>query len=138
MSDHDKVFAGSIPKCYDTLMVPLIFESYAEEYAEDTAKLIAASSPAAVLETAAGSGAVTRALAPRLPAHTRYVVTDLNAPMLDYAASRQPADERIEWRQADALAIFPSMRRPSTSSSANSAPCSSPTERKASHRRVVC
>ena len=46
---------------------------------------------------------VTRALAPRLSANTRYVVTDLNQPMLDYAASRQGPDNRIEWRQADAL-----------------------------------
>ncbi|MES2699588.1 MAG: methyltransferase domain-containing protein [Pseudomonadota bacterium] len=101
MADSDKVFAGSIPKLYDTLMVPLIFEAYAT----GVAKLIAAFSPGAVLETAAGSGAVTRALAPRLGAGARYVVTDLNQPMLDYAAARQGADARIEWRQADALAL---------------------------------
>lgn len=98
-AESDKVFAGSIPKFYDTLMVPLIFEAYAA----DTAELVASFSPAAVLETAAGSGAVTRALAPRLGAGARYVVTDLNRPMLDYAAARQGADSRIEWRQADAL-----------------------------------
>ena len=34
-----------------------------------------------------------------------YVVTDLNQPMLDYAASRQAPDSRIKWRQADALAL---------------------------------
>jgi SAM-dependent methyltransferase len=34
-----------------------------------------------------------------------YVVTDLNQPMLDYAASRQGADSRIAWQQADALAL---------------------------------
>jgi ubiquinone/menaquinone biosynthesis C-methylase UbiE len=99
MAESDKVFAGSIPKFYDTLMVPLIFEAYAA----DMAKRVAASAPGAVLETAAGSGVVTRALAPRLGAGARYVVTDLNQPMLDYAATRQGADSRIEWRQADAL-----------------------------------
>ncbi len=57
------------------------------------------------METAAGSGVVTRAIAPELPRGARYVVTDLNQPMLDYAASRQPRDIRIEWRQADALAL---------------------------------
>jgi len=31
------------------------------------------------------------------------VVTDLNQAMLDYAATRQAPDRRIEWRQADAL-----------------------------------
>lgn len=48
---------------------------------------------------------VTRALAPRLPLSASYIVTDLNQPMLDYAASRQPPDIRITWRQADALAL---------------------------------
>jgi ubiquinone/menaquinone biosynthesis C-methylase UbiE len=40
-------------------------------------------SPSAVLETAAGSGGVTRALAPTLPRAASYIVTDLNQPMLD-------------------------------------------------------
>jgi SAM-dependent methyltransferase len=62
-------------------------------------------SPTAVLEIAAGTGVVTRALAPKLPRDARYVVTDLNQPMLDYAASRQPPDGRIQWRQADAMAL---------------------------------
>jgi ubiquinone/menaquinone biosynthesis C-methylase UbiE len=101
MAESDKVFAGSIPKFYDTLMVPLIFEAYAAHLAQ----LVAACSPGSVLETAAGSGVVTRALAPRLRPDARYVVTDLNQPMLDYAASRQAPDSRIEWRQADALAL---------------------------------
>ncbi len=101
MAESDKVFAGSIPKFYDTLMVPLIFEAYATHMAA----LVAAFSPGAVLETAAGSGAVTRALAPRLAPGVRYVVTDLNQPMLDHAAARQGFDGRIEWRQADALAL---------------------------------
>ena len=101
MAESDKVFAGSIPRLYDTLMVPLIFEVYAA----DLAALVGALSPGAVLETAAGSGVVTRALAPQLRPDARYVVTDLNQPMLDYAAARQGADSRIEWRQADALAL---------------------------------
>lgn len=99
MAESDKVFAGSIPKFYDTLMVPLIFEVYAAHMAE----IVASRSPGSVLETAAGSGAVTRVLAPKLGADARYVVTDLNQPMLDFAALRQGADHRIEWRQADAL-----------------------------------
>src|SRR4249920_27643 len=99
MSAGDKVFAGSIPENYDRYMVPLIFASYAR----DIARRAAALSPKAVLETAAGSGVVTRALAPKLSADACYVVTDLNQPMLDYAATRQGSDSRIEWRQADAL-----------------------------------
>ena len=99
MVQNDTVFAGSIPQFYDRLMVPLIFEAYAASMADDVAQL----SPVSVLETAAGSGAFTRALAPRLSIGARYVVTDLNQPMLDYAASRQTADRRIAWQQADAL-----------------------------------
>ncbi|RUW59787.1 methyltransferase domain-containing protein, partial [Mesorhizobium sp. M2A.F.Ca.ET.067.02.1.1] len=80
---------------------PLIFEAYAAE----TARRAASFSPAAVLETAAGTGAVTRALAPKLSPDASYTVTDLNQPMLDYAASRQGPDSRITWRQADALKL---------------------------------
>lgn len=58
-----------------------------------------------MLETAAGSGVVTRLLAPKLKLDACYVVTDLNQPMLDYAATRQGPDSRIAWRQADALAL---------------------------------
>jgi ubiquinone/menaquinone biosynthesis C-methylase UbiE len=101
MLQADKVFSGSIPENYDRYMVPLIFEVYAADIAQRAASL----SPDAVLEIAAGSGVVTRALAPKLRPGARYVVTDLNQPMLDYAASRQPADARIVWRQADALAL---------------------------------
>jgi len=101
MSETDKVFAGSIPENYDRYMVPLIFEPFAA----DLARRAAALSPSAVLETAAGSGVVTRALAPKLSPGASYIVTDLNQPMLDYAASRQAPDSRITWRQADALAL---------------------------------
>ena len=97
----DKVFAGSIPEFYDRMMVPLIFEPYAA----DLAKRVAEAAPRAVLETAAGTGVVTRAMASRLPASVRITATDLNQPMLDYAMTRQPDDKRISWKQADALAL---------------------------------
>ncbi|MEI5682420.1 MULTISPECIES: class I SAM-dependent methyltransferase [unclassified Mesorhizobium] len=101
MLETDKVFAGSIPENYDRYMVPLIFEPFAADLALRAASL----SPRMVLETAAGTGVVTRALAPKLPPDASYVVTDLNQPMLDHAASRQGPDSRIQWRQADALAL---------------------------------
>ena len=41
----------------------------------------------------------------RLGPDARYVVTDLNQPMLDHAASKQGADDRLEWQQADALEL---------------------------------
>jgi ubiquinone/menaquinone biosynthesis C-methylase UbiE len=101
MSEADRVFAGSIPETYDRYLVPLIFESFAR----DIARRAVALSPKAVLETAAGSGVVTRALTPGLSSGARYVVTDLNQPMLDYAAARQADDSRIRWQRADAQAL---------------------------------
>jgi ubiquinone/menaquinone biosynthesis C-methylase UbiE len=101
MLEADKVFAGFVPENYDCYMVPLIFQPYAADLAERVASF----SPGTVLEIAAGTGVVTRALAPRLSSGASYIATDLNKPMLDYAASRQSPDGRIQWRQADALAL---------------------------------
>ena len=72
MAESDKVSPGSISTFYDTLMVPLNFEAHAANMAE----LVAAFSTGALLETAAGSGAVTRALAPRLNALPTLVAPD--------------------------------------------------------------
>jgi ubiquinone/menaquinone biosynthesis C-methylase UbiE len=101
MQESDKVFAGSVPENYDRHMVPLIFQPFAI----DMARRAAVFSPSKVLETAAGTGVVTRALAPVLSPEATYVATDLNQPMLDHAAMRQGADRRITWRQADAAAL---------------------------------
>jgi ubiquinone/menaquinone biosynthesis C-methylase UbiE len=104
MAETDKLFAGSIPELYDRYLVPLIFNPYALDLAERLAKTGAQR----VLETAAGTGVVTRAIAARLPAQARIVATDLNQPMLDHAKARQSQDDRIAWKQADALALpFP-------------------------------
>ena len=97
----DKIFAGSIPEIYDRFLVPLIFEPYAT----DLAGRIAGMNPQHVLETAAGTGVLTRAIAPRLAGDARLVATDLNQPMLNRAAAQQPPDRRLSWRQADALAL---------------------------------
>ena len=94
----DQLFAGSIPDVYDTYLVPLIFEPYAA----DMAARLAGSPPASLLEVAAGTGVVTRALAAALPAGTRIVATDFNQPMLDHA-SAVSAVHAVEWRQADAM-----------------------------------
>ena len=102
MSDTaaDAVFNGSIPELYDTLLVPLIFASCAD----DLAQRVAARAPARVLETAAGTGVVTRALARTLPPQCAIVATDLNAPMLERAAAVGTA-RPVEWRPADALRL---------------------------------
>jgi ubiquinone/menaquinone biosynthesis C-methylase UbiE len=102
MSDRtlDTVFAGSVPEIYEKYLVPLIFESYAA----DLAQRLAARSPTRVLEIAAGTGVVTRALASRLPERVSIVATDLNQPMLDRAQLIGTA-RAVEWQQADALQL---------------------------------
>ncbi len=102
MSDAalDKVFAGSIPDVYERHMVPLIFEPYAQ----DLARRVALLAPRRVLEVAAGTGAVTRALARALPADCEIVATDLNPAMLDRAMASGTA-RPVQWRAADAMAL---------------------------------
>ena len=96
----DTVFAGSIPELYDTCMVPLIFEPYAT----DLAKRVASLKPSRVLETAAGTGVATRALARVLAADVELVATDLNQPMLAQG-ERVGTQRPVQWKQADALQL---------------------------------
>jgi ubiquinone/menaquinone biosynthesis C-methylase UbiE len=100
MSDTDKVFAGSIPALYESHLVPLLFEPYAE----DLKKRLASRKISRILEIAAGTGVVTRALAAVLPKSAAIVATDLNQAMLDQAAARGTA-RPVEWKQADAMAL---------------------------------
>lgn len=101
MSDIDKVFAGSIPNLYETYLVPLIFQPYAD----DVALRLKAIAPARLLEIAAGTGVVTRALATALDT-TSIVATDLNQAMLDHAIAYcegTPLRNEIEARDASRL-----------------------------------
>ena len=95
----DRVFAGSIPKLYETYLVPLIFEPYAV----DLVSRVASRSVTRVLEIAAGTGVVTRRLASVLPEHVSIVASDLNQSMLDEASAS--GITRVEWRQADAMQL---------------------------------
>ena len=101
MSTSDSLFAGSIPEVYDRYLVPLIFEVPAR----DLVRRLMRDEPKHVLETAAGTGVLTRELALQLPASTRIVATDLNQAMLDHAATRLTSPDRITWLAADALAL---------------------------------
>jgi SAM-dependent methyltransferase len=100
MADIDKVFTGSIPKLYDTHLVPLIFEPYAA----DLMHRLGSRSISRVLEIAAGTGVVTRALASALDENISVVATDLNQAMLDHA-SAVGTKRAVEWRQADAMEL---------------------------------
>lgn len=98
--DADRMFSGSIPELYETHLVPLIFAPYAQ----DLAQRVAAESVSRVLEIAAGTGVVTRAVTDALEPDVAIVATDLNQSMLDYGAAVR-ADRNVDWRQADALAL---------------------------------
>src|SRR5918998_1666955 len=100
MADIDKVFSGSIPKLYDTHLVPLIFETYAA----DLVNRLSSRTPSRVLEVAAGTGVVTRALASELSESASIVATDLNQAMLDHATA-VGTKRMVEWRQADAMQL---------------------------------
>jgi ubiquinone/menaquinone biosynthesis C-methylase UbiE len=103
MTGVDTVFSGSIPALYDRYLGPLIFAPYAQ----DLAGRLTAFDARRVLETAAGTGIVTRALVRSLPASVSVVVTDLNQPMLDHAAE-QISSSRVSWQKVDAQALpFP-------------------------------
>lgn len=94
---RDSQFVGQIPEVYERLMVPMIFEAAATHLAG----VVAETSPGHILETAAGTGALTRALIRSCPG-ANITATDLNQPMLDSAAQRSP-EAGVDWRQADAL-----------------------------------
>jgi ubiquinone/menaquinone biosynthesis C-methylase UbiE len=98
--NSDKDFTGSIPQLYETYLVPLIFEPYAADCASRLAQRSATMTR--VLEIAAGTGVLTRALAAALPKHVSIVATDLNQPMLAHAAARG-TPRPVGWHQADAL-----------------------------------
>lgn len=105
MSDTntDRAFTGSISKLYETYLVPQLFEPYAA----DLANRLASIKPSRVLEIAAGTGAVTRAMLSILPDSASIVATDLNQAMLDQA-SVVGTSRQVEWRQADAMQLpFP-------------------------------
>ena len=100
MTLADAKFGGSIPQLYERLLVPLIFQPYAD----DMAARVAGCHPARVLEIAAGTGVVTRALAQCLPASATIVATDLNQAMLDQAIAGGTA-RPVQWQQADAMRL---------------------------------
>lgn len=91
-------FTGSIPQIYDDLMVPMLFTAPAVRLAGH----VSSRGPAQVLETAAGTGALTQQILAACPA-AEVVATDLNQPMLDRAFHRLGDAPRITFRQANAL-----------------------------------
>lgn len=101
MATDDTAFVGSIPEVYEQLLVPMVFA----EPAQRLAAAIVATDAGDILETAAGTGVLTRALVEQSQASI--TATDLNDPMLQEAA-RLCDSKRVHWQVADALNLdFP-------------------------------
>jgi ubiquinone/menaquinone biosynthesis C-methylase UbiE len=90
------VFKHSTPALYDRYMGPLLFAPYAEHVAERVAPL----RPDRVLETAAGTGIVTRAVSEALPG-AEIIATDVNPAVVEFAA-QQSHSEGVIFQAADA------------------------------------
>ena len=104
MIDDAAGFTGTIPEHHDRGLGPIIFV----EYATEMAKRAVVGNPTRVLETAAGTGIVTRRLRDGLPPGVSLTATDLNAPMLEIARTKFRPGEEVEFQPADAMALpFP-------------------------------
>lgn len=102
MENDDTIFAGAIPEAYDRLLVPFLFQPWADLLAARVATL----EPRRILETAAGTGVLTAALSQRCPAAS-ITATDLNPAMLMVARQRVTC-RKVRFQPADALDLpFP-------------------------------
>ncbi|CAN5216822.1 class I SAM-dependent methyltransferase [soil metagenome] len=99
MTQADSAFVGSIPELYDLCLGPMLFEPYALDLGRRFEGF-----KGALLETAAGTGRATRALARAVTSSATITATDLSAPMLARAAQVVTAPN-VVWREADALAL---------------------------------
>ena len=94
------VLSSSVFDVYDELLVPLVFQQYADELVDRLADVRAGS----ILEVAAGTGVLTRAMADVLPDDVAITATDLVPGMVD-RARRVGTTRPVTWEQADALAL---------------------------------
>lgn len=104
MTDQPASLNSPGPAAYHEGLCPTMFEPYAR----DLADRLPIAPGMRVLETAAGTGVVTRVLLERLPPDAHLVATDLSEEMLALGRAEVPADPRLEWRLADAQVLpFP-------------------------------
>jgi SAM-dependent methyltransferase len=98
MSDEaSRVWAEDMSAAYDEFLVPAVFRPYAD----DLAARVSRYRPGDVLELAAGTGVLTRAMVTSLPG-ARISATDLNVAMVDVGSTQVPT---ATWRQADAMRL---------------------------------
>lgn len=101
MEENHVKFAGSIPEYYEKYFVPVIFEKYAEKLSD----AIAYKDGISLLETACGTGAVTRSILRKMPDNARLIATDFNDAMLVEAAKKLDNNAVVELQQADAMKL---------------------------------
>jgi SAM-dependent methyltransferase len=96
----DDILPSSVFDTYDELLVPLVFQAYADDLVRRITDVHAGS----ILEVAAGTGAVTRAMARSLPGDVSITATDLVPGMID-RARRVGTARPVTWDQADVMAL---------------------------------
>lgn len=99
MASTDTAFTGSVPQLYERHLGPLFFQPYADETARRFEGFAGD-----LLEVAAGTGIVTRALDRVLAPAGRIVATDLTPAMLAHAAA-QGVSDRVSFGEADGQAL---------------------------------
>ena len=105
MADRNAAFVGDVPANYDRYLRTVFFQSFAE----DLASRLPVKPDMRVLETACGTGIVTRQLLERMRGHGVLVATDLNDAMIAHARAGVVAEPGLlEWQKADATSLpFP-------------------------------
>jgi ubiquinone/menaquinone biosynthesis C-methylase UbiE len=93
----DAAYVGTIPQHYHRGIGPFL----AEPFAWHTAERIGTRAPKVVLETACGTGIVTRRLRDALPRDALLVASDLNEPMLAVARHAVGASADVAWARAN-------------------------------------
>jgi SAM-dependent methyltransferase len=91
------VWATDMAAAYDKYLGTAVFAPYAE----DLAARVARQSPRRLLELAAGTGVLTRAILQALP-EAHVTATDLNVAMVAVGAAHAP---RASWQPADAMRL---------------------------------
>src|SRR5215468_3721488 len=93
----DAAYVGTIPRHYHRGIGPFLFEPFARH----TAEWIQTRAPKVVLETACGTGIVTRRMREALPRDALLVASDLNEPMLAVARHTVGPAADVAWARAD-------------------------------------
>lgn len=94
-------FSGAMPETYQRLLVPLIFEPFAK----DMAARLKTDRPLRILETAAGTGVVTRMLAARMAPGSQFFATDISEAMLARAQAQSSKKGPIAWSVQDGQSL---------------------------------